>query len=240
MQKDLDKYIYLADLFIANGYKLFLVGGSSRDYLLKRDFHDFDVATDATPDEIKAILPDVNMTFAKYGSTSIKIEGTKFDITTFRIESHYSDHRHPLEVKFIKNIEEDYKRRDFTINAIYIDRDFKIYDFGTSLSDLEFLLIRTIGEPRKRLREDPLRILRAIRFSLLLDFEIEESLYYSIRELSPLLSELSEDKINEEIKKMLVEGISIFEIKSAFQKYNVLPGYKYDRIIKYDKRSNRF
>lgn len=226
MKNNLDKFIYLANLFEKNGFKLFLIGGSSRDYLLGRPFTDFDVTTDATPDEIERFLPNIKKTFAKFGSVSLVVNGEHFDITTFRKEREYTDSRHPNKVEFVRNVEEDYSRRDFTINAIYIDKQLKIHDFGTSLQDLKYVLIRMIGNPKKRLAEDPLRILRAIRFSLILDFEIEESLFFAMREHSAKLNKINPDKINEEISKMKKAGIKPLEIKSEFQKFNVLPGWK--------------
>lgn len=226
MKNNLDKFIYLADLFENNGFKLFLIGGSSRDYLLGRHFLDFDVTTDATPEEIEKFLPNIKKTFAKFGSVSLEVEGMHFDITTLRKEQKYYDSRHPTNVEFVKTIEEDYVRRDFTINAIYIDHELKVYDLGTSLQDLKYVLIRMIGDPKKRLAEDPLRILRAIRFSLVLDFEIEESLFFAMREHSAKLNKINPDKINEEISKMKKAGINAMEIKSEFQKFNVLPGWK--------------
>lgn len=226
MKNNLDKFIYLADLFENNGFKLFLIGGSSRDYLLGRHFLDFDVTTDATPEEIEKFLPNIKKTFAKFGSVSLEVEGMHFDITTLRKEQKYSDSRHPTNVEFVKTIEEDYVRRDFTINAIYIDHELKVYVLGTSLQDLKYVLIRMIGDPKKRLAEDPLRILRAIRFSLVLDFEIEESLFFAMREHSAKLNKINPDKINEEISKMKKAGINAMEIKSEFQKFNVLPGWK--------------
>ena len=206
MKNNLDKFIYLANLFEKNGFKLFLIGGSSRDYLLGRPFTDFDVTTDATPDEIERFLPNIKKTFAKFGSVSLVVNGEHFDITTFRKEREYTDSRHPNKVEFVRNVEEDYSRRDFTINAIYIDKQLKIHDFGTSLQDLKYVLIRMIGNPKKRLAEDPLRILRAIRFSLILDFEIEESLFFAMREHSAKLNKINPDKINEEISKMKKAG----------------------------------
>lgn len=226
MENKIDKFIHLADIFEKHGFELFLVGGSARDYLLKRQFKDFDVATNAKPEEVKSFLPDVNMTFAKYGSVSCKTDGTDFDITTFRKERKYVDSRHPSEIEFISDISVDYLRRDFTINAIYIDKKLQIHDFGSSISDLSGHLIRMIGQPKQRIEEDPLRILRAIRFSLVLDFEIEESLEFAIKKYSSKINELNKDKINQEIKKMKDAGISPFEIKGEFSKYNVLPGWK--------------
>lgn len=226
MTNKLDKFIYLAKIFSDHGFNLYLVGGSSRDYLLNRPFKDFDVATEATPEEISTFLPEIKKTFAKFGSISYELEGAHFDITTFRKERKYLDFRHPSEIEFVKEMVVDYVRRDFTINAIYIDRDLKIYDFGTSISDLKNILIRTIGDPEKKLVEDPLRILRAIRFSLVLDFEIEESLYFAMRKHSAKLSEINPDKIDQEIRKMKEAGVTAFEIKNEFQKFNVLPGLK--------------
>ena len=134
---DKNLFIKLANLFEENGFKLFMVGGTSRDYLLGKEVYDYDFASDAKIDEIIKFLPDVNLYSAKYGSCHLKLDNVHLDITTLRKESDYLDYRHPSKIEFIKDIKEDYIRRDFTINAIYIDKDFKVYDFSNGL-ELEF------------------------------------------------------------------------------------------------------
>lgn len=194
---DLTRFILLADLFKKHGYRLYLTGGSARDYLLKREFTDFDLTTDATPEEIKEFLPNMNYTYAKFGN----VHDAHLDITTLRVEGDYKDYRHPSVVKFTNKLEEDYLRRDFTINALYIDANLKVYDFCRGLDDLKNKVIRFIGDPVKRVQEDPLRILRAERFAKKLGFTIEPKSLKAMEDNKGLLEKLNTNKINEEIKK---------------------------------------
>lgn len=191
----------LAKIFNDNNHRLFMIGGTTRDYLLGLELFDFDFVTDATPDEIKTFLPDANYTFEKFGSVRVKVDGIKADITTLRVEENYEDFRHPGKIRFVKTIEEDYVRRDFTINAIYMDENEKIIDPSNGLEDLKNHKIRFIGEPEKRIIEDPLRILRAKRFANKLGFEIEENSQKSMQKLEYLLQNLNPDKIKEEERK---------------------------------------
>ena len=191
----------LVSIFKENGYRLYMIGGTTRDYLLGLDVFDFDFVTDATPEEIKAFLPDADFTFAKFGSVRVKVDGVKVDVTTLRVEEDYEDFRHPGKIRFVKSLEEDYVRRDFTINAIYIDENFEVIDPSHGLDDLKNKTIRFIGDPEKRIKEDPLRILRAKRFANKLGFKIEEKSQKAIEKLSYLLDKLNPDKIKEEERK---------------------------------------
>jgi len=192
----------LAKLFKENGFSLFMIGGTSRDYLLKLDVLDYDFVSDATPEDMKKFLPDANYHFEKYGSVRLKIDGVHVDITTFRSEGEYLDFRHPSDVKYVKTIEEDFVRRDFTINAIYIDEDMKCIDPSGGLIDLKNRVIRFIGDPIKRIKEDPLRILRAERFKEKLNFEIEEKSLEAINKYRYLLDKLNPEKVKEELRKL--------------------------------------
>lgn len=199
MQKEI--FINLAKLFNNNGFRLYMIGGTSRDYLLDIEFTDYDFCTDATPIEIKKFLPNATFTFEKYGSVQLKINGLHIDITTLRVEDSYIDSRHPSKVTFTKNIEEDYKRRDFTINAIYIDEKFNTIDFCNGLSDLKNKIIRFIGDPVTRVKEDPLRILRAERFQKKLGFEIEKNSLLAMNNNRELINKLNPQKVKQELKK---------------------------------------
>ena len=159
------------------------------------------MSKDATPEEIKTFLPGADFTFAKFGSVRVKVDGVKVDVTTLRVEEDYEDFRHPGKIKFVKSVEEDYVRRDFTINAIYMDGDFKVIDPSNGLEDLNNKLIRFIGDPEKRIKEDPLRILRAKRFANKLGFKIEEDSQKAIEKLNYLLDKLNPEKIKEEERK---------------------------------------
>ena len=199
MSKDL--FQYLNRLFKENGFSIFEVGGSVRDELLGLEVTDFDFATDATPEEMMKFLPNANDTFAKFGCIKYKGEYGRAEITTFRKEEDYDDFRHPRKVTFVKSLEEDYLRRDFTINAIYKDVDGKIYDPAHGVFDINNRVIRFIGNPEVRIKEDPLRILRAKRFATKLGFRIDDSTQEAIEKYSYLLDKLNPEKIKEEERK---------------------------------------
>ena len=200
MNHKIELYQSLADLFKSHGFDLYLVGGTVRDYLLGIELTDMDLVTDATPKEMKEFL-NADYTFEKYGSVKYVYDGVKFDITTLRVESDYSDSRHPLKVCFTKSLKEDVFRRDLTINALYMDKDLNVIDFVGGQADLKNKIINMIGDPDKRISEDPLRIIRAIRFELEFDFSLEKSLEDSIKRNIYLLAKLNRDKVAQEIKK---------------------------------------
>ena len=199
MQNELFKF--LDKTFKENGFSIFEVGGSVRDEILGLEVFDFDFATDATPEEMMKFLPDINNTFARLGCIKYKGEHGRAEITTFRVEEKYDDFRHPTKIRFVKSLNEDYLRRDFTINAIYKDIDGKIYDPAGGVEDIKNKLIRFIGDPETRIKEDPLRILRAKRFAVKLHFEIEPETAKAMEKLSYLLEKLNPDKIKEEERK---------------------------------------
>lgn len=199
MNKEL--FAKLVSIFKENNHRIYMIGGSTRDYLLGLEVFDYDFVTDATPEEMEKFVPEANMTFAKFGSIRAKIDGIKVDITTLRVEENYIDHRHPGQIRFVKTIEEDFVRRDFTINAIYLDEEMNVIDPANGEADLKAKLIRFIGDPETRIKEDPLRIIRARRFAHKLGFEIEENTQKSMQKLDYLLKNLNPDKIKEEERK---------------------------------------
>lgn len=212
----------LETLFKKKGFSLYFVGGTVRDYLLKRDICDVDLVTDATPFDTKSIIEDADYTYEKFGFVKVKFEGFSFDITTLRIEEEYLDSRHPKKIKFTTKLEEDCLRRDFTINGLYMDTSFNIYDYVDGVKDLENKTIRMIGNPVKRLREDPLRIIRAIRFALTYKLSLDYELKMAIFECKDALNSLNIDKIKQDIKKIRNSSeVEIYKIFSDFdiQKY---------------------
>ena len=219
MDKKIDSFLFLADLFSKNGYQLFLVGGTVRDYLLGLPLTDMDAVTDATPDEMKTFIPDGNFTFAKYGNVGYKCNGTKFDLTTLRKEDEYADSRHPNSVIFVKDLSIDVRRRDFTINGIYLDKDMKIIDYVGGQNDLRNHLLRMIGDPDKRIKEDPLRIIRALRFALDFNLSIDEELEAAIKCNSSMLDNLNKDKILQDLKKIRIDDKD--KIRKIFHDYNI-------------------
>ena len=193
----------LAKLFNDNGFRLYMIGGTTRDYLLKKEVFDYDFVSDATPDEMKLFLNDANFTFAKFGSVRVKVNDVHVDITTLREEGEYLDYRHPSKITYVREISKDYVRRDFTINAIYMDEKFNIIDPSNGVEDLNNRIIRFIGDPATRIKEDPLRILRAERFANKLGFKIEEKSLEAIKKYRYLLEKLNPDKVREEERKNL-------------------------------------
>lgn len=201
MNTKIKTFQLLADLFNKNGYQLYLVGGSTRDYLLDIPLTDMDVVTDATPEQEKTFLSHLDDTFSRYGSTKVLFEGVKFDITTLRKESGYTDSRHPSKVEYTNKLEEDVSRRDITINALYLSKDLKVVDLVDGVKDLRNKVIRIIGEPNKRIIEDPLRIIRILRFQLDLTFKLDKEVEDAIKTNICLLDKLNKDKIQSEINK---------------------------------------
>ena len=171
-----DELVRVNKIFSTNGFKAYLVGGAVRDIFLGRAGHDWDLATDATPQQVMKIFRSVIPTGIAHGTVTIRIFGHEIETTTFRAEAGYSDGRHPDSVSYAKTIEEDLSRRDFTMNAIAADlADGRITDPYDGRADIKAGLIRTVGNPLERFGEDGLRPVRAIRFASQLDFAIEDS-----------------------------------------------------------------
>lgn len=201
------------------GCNIYAVGGTVRDFILKKDLTDFDFATDASPSETKSILERYDDTFSQYGVIIYRYENKKLEITSFRKENLYLDSRHPQKIEFVKDMQIDYKRRDFTINALYMDDTGKIYDFCDGLNDLHNKIIRVIGDIDTRMKEDPLRILRALRFMMTLDFTLDKNLEKYIYEHTYLLNKLNVDKVKQEIRKM--KKIDEEKTKAILEKFHI-------------------
>ena len=183
------------------GKQAYCVGGSVRDFLLGLPFDDFDFALPLYPEEVLRCFPEADARFRRYGSFQVAIGGRRIDLTCFRREGDYLDHRHPGKLEFGVDMAEDSKRRDFTVNALYLDASGNVYDFHQGLSDLASGLIRFIGDPRKRIEEDPLRIERAYRFKDKLGFSFDAKTGEEIETLRGLLANINPDKLRMEGKK---------------------------------------
>lgn len=184
-----------------NGFLAYLIGGYVRDYLLKIESNDFDVVTNATPMELCQIFEQFDVK-ENYGSIDIFYRGIYIEVTTFRKESGYKDHRHPSVITYVKTIEEDLKRRDFTINTLYMDSSGKIFDSYRAKDDLKNKVIKCVGDPNKKFYEDSLRILRAIRFATILDFKLDDSVKEAIYQNKYLIKQLSFDRKRQELDKI--------------------------------------
>ena len=216
------QYQELASVFKGHGYNLYLVGGTVRDYLLGIELTDMDAVTDATPIQVVQFLPNCDTTFAHLGSLKYKNEnGLKFDITTLREESSYLDSRHPSHITFVKDPELDYKRRDFTINAMYMDANLNVLDYCHGQEDLKRHLLRVVGDPDKRLKEDPLRILRAIRFHLVYKMILDERLEEAMRDRFYLLNNITDAKIQSELDKINQYDVDLRMKKDIFEQFDI-------------------
>lgn len=187
------------------GFKAYIVGGCVRDSIMGNVPHDWDVTTEASPDEIKDVFSAFRTidTGIKHGTVTVICDGAPVEITTFRVDGEYTDNRHPDSVKFTKDIREDLSRRDFTINAIAYNPDEGIIDPFGGREDIENKIIRCVGSPDKRFNEDALRILRAVRFASVLGFEIEKETSDSISENENLISDIAVERISTELLKLL-------------------------------------
>lgn len=186
------------------GFEAYFVGGSVRDILLDQPIHDVDIATSAFPEEIKQLFPKTIDIGIEHGTVLVLAEEEQYEITTFRTESTYQDYRRPDHVEFVRSLEEDLKRRDFTINAFALKEDGQIIDLFDGLADLENQILRAVGDPQERFHEDALRMMRGIRFVSQIGFTLEQETAAAIQANHSLLGKISVERINVEFIKMLL------------------------------------
>lgn len=197
----------ISEIFHKNNFNLYLVGGAVRDFVMNKANHDYDLATDAKPEEVKSIFKKTIDTGIKHGTVTILYKKNSYEVTTFRTESDYTDSRHPDSVSFVRSLDEDLKRRDFTINALAVSLpDGLIIDKHEGLKDIEKKTIRAIGNAEERFKEDALRMLRACRFASKLSFTIEESTLLAIKKLNKTIEKVSSERIKEELDKTLTSA----------------------------------
>ena len=190
-----------------NGHQALLVGGCVRDVLLGRQPADYDVTTDATPDQVLAVFPDGIAVGAQFGVILVRRDGWNVEVATFRSDVGYSDGRHPDRVEYSKTPMEDVQRRDFTINGLLMRHDTgQILDYVQGQNDLKAGVIRAIGEPGRRFAEDKLRMLRAVRFAARFGFEIETATFSAVRHHAKEVTQVSAERIRDELTKLLTEG----------------------------------
>ena len=186
------------------GFEAYVVGGCVRDAVLGRVPGDWDITTNAVPQDIKKLFRRTIDTGIEHGTVTVMMGKEGYEVTTYRIDGKYEDSRHPSEVTFTKNLTEDMKRRDFTINAMAYNEEEGLIDRFGGLEDIEKGLIRCVGNPYERFSEDALRIMRAIRFSAQLGYSIEEKTCEAIKELAPTLEKISAERIQVELVKLLL------------------------------------
>ena len=189
-----------------HGYEAYAVGGCVRDALLHRVPQDWDITTSAKPQEVKALFSHTIDTGIQHGTVTVMLDHVGYEVTTYRIDGEYQDSRHPKEVTFTGDLLEDLKRRDFTINAMAYSDEGGLVDAFQGQEDLKKGIIRCVGDPMERFKEDALRMLRAVRFSAQLGFEIEERTAEAIRRLAPTIGKVSAERIQVELIKMLTSN----------------------------------
>ncbi|NLB84722.1 MAG: CCA tRNA nucleotidyltransferase [Acholeplasmataceae bacterium] len=208
------------------GFEAYLVGGVVRDYFLKMPFNDIDITTSAKPWEVEKLFHKTKPTGLKFGTVTVFMASKEYEVTTFREDFDYLDSRHPNRIVFTDKADVDVKRRDFTINGLLLDSDLNLLDFVGGKKDLDYKIIKAIGDPNIRFKEDALRILRAFYFVSKLGFEIEEETLNSIKENRFSIYEIAFERVLNEITKLLNEKHQIKALKYILdcQVDEVLPG----------------
>lgn len=186
------------------GFSAYVAGGAVRDAVMGKFPHDYDIATSANPEEVKAIFKHTIETGIKHGTVTVVENKIGYEITTFRRDGIYTDGRHPEHVQFVNDAEEDCRRRDFTINAMMYSPKDGLLDYFGGVEDIKAGIIRCVGQPQKRFEEDALRMLRAVRFSAVLSFRIEDKTWDAIKKCAILIKKVSNERILEEINKILL------------------------------------
>lgn len=240
--------LFIWEKLIKERYQAYLVGGCIRDLILRRKPKDWDITTNAKPDEILKIFGENAFYENRFGTVGVKTNSLDetlkvIEITTFRKEGKYSDFRHPDEISFAEKLEEDLKRRDFTINALALNVEGKIIDFWGGLTDIKNKIIKTVGDPEERFREDALRMIRAIRLACELDFEIEKKTFKAVQKFAGFVQYIAFERIRDEFTRIImsknaVKGIELLResnllkeiIPELLQGYNILQNkhHKYD------------
>ncbi len=192
------------DTLSGAGHSAYAVGGFVRDTLMGREPHDWDVATDAKDGEIIKLFDRAVPTGVKYGTVTVLMPGGAVEVTTFRRDGEYKNGRRPESVEFVGDVREDLARRDFTVNAMAMDRRGNIIDPFGGREDIERKVLRTVGDPERRFSEDALRMLRLLRFHAQLGFECDERALEAVRKLSPLARRLSAERVREEVRRTLL------------------------------------
>lgn len=207
-----DDVRYIIDRLNIYGFEAYIVGGCVRDSLLKREPNDWDITTNAKPEDIIRIFDKTIPTGVKHGTVTVLLNSNNYEVTTYRVDGAYSDNRRPDSVKFSDDIIEDLKRRDFTINAIAYNGDTGLIDPFNGYNDIKNKYIKCVGNADDRFEEDALRMMRAVRFSAQLNFDIVENTYLSIRNKSHLIENVSKERIQIELNKLLVSDSTKFEL----------------------------
>lgn len=201
-----EKVNFIIDTIMKAGYEAYAVGGCIRDVILGRTPDDWDITTSAKPQQVKALFDRTIDTGIQHGTVTVMLDKEGFEVTTYRIDGEYEDSRHPKEVIFTANLLEDLKRRDFTLNAMAYNNQSGLVDAFEGLVDIKRRVIRCVGDPMQRFGEDALRMMRAVRFSAQLGYEIDIKTLEAMKKLAPSLIRVSAERIQTELVKLLVSA----------------------------------
>ena len=217
-----ESVVHILEKLNKNGFEGYVVGGCVRDHIMGKKPNDYDIATSALPEDVKKIFNHTVDTGIKHGTVTVIADRKSYELTTYRIDGKYSDNRHPDEVIFTDRLSGDLSRRDFTVNAIAYNPQKGYVDIFGGREDIKNNIIRGVGDPEKRFREDALRMMRAVRFSAQLDFEIEKNTLDALMKNSELIKNISIERIREELFKLILsdhaEKLEIL-INSGMTKY---------------------
>ncbi|XBG82461.1 CCA tRNA nucleotidyltransferase [Enterococcus cecorum] len=223
LPQEFKKALPVIDKLNQAGYEAYFVGGSVRDCILNLPIHDVDIATSAFPAEIKEVFEKTIDVGIEHGTVLVLHQDESYEITTFRTESTYQDYRRPDHVDFVRSLEEDLKRRDFTINALALNAQGQIIDLFHGLEDLQNKRLKAVGIAAERFQEDALRMMRGLRFVSQLGFDLEEKTQATITTHAPLLSKISVERICIEFEKLLLGH----NAQQAFQLFIATDCFKY-------------
>lgn len=210
------------------GHEAVFVGGSVRDLVLGKEISDVDIATSATPEEVKGLFAHTVDVGIEHGTVLVLYHHESYEVTTFRTEGTYQDFRHPDSVTFVRSLEEDLMRRDFTINALALNDQEEIVDYFNGIEDLQQKTIRCVGNPMERFNEDALRMMRAVRFSGQLGFKIEDATFDAIRVLKENLERVAVERMKVEFEKMIVSPYRQLAFRAFVESelYHSCPDFK--------------
>ena len=199
-----EQVTFIIDTLNQAGFEAYAVGGCVRDSIMGRVPDDWDITTSADPQQVKKLFRRTIDTGIQHGTVTVMLQGTGYEVTTYRIDGEYEDNRHPKEVVFTKSLEEDLKRRDFTVNAMAYHPKEGLVDLFDGIGDMERRCIRCVGRAEERFSEDALRIMRGVRFSARFGYTIEEETKQAITKLAENLKHVSAERIRVELVKLLV------------------------------------
>ena len=216
---------YIIDTLKEHGYEGYIVGGCVRDSILKRKVNDWDMTTSAKPKEVVKLFDKVILTGIKHGTVTIVLNNNQYEVTTFRNDGEYDDNRHPIKVEFVNNLKEDLSRRDFTINAMAYNDFVGLKDYHEGINDLNKKIIKTVGNPEKRFNEDALRMMRAVRFSAQLNFDIDKDTLQAMEKVCMNIKSISKERIRDEFNKILLSNPQkIMVLKESGLLEYIIPG----------------